>query len=476
MPDRNLIVAFEIGSSKIKGAAASVDPNGALTVLAIEEEPLIDAVRYGVIRKVEEVSNRIQSIKLKLENSPAVAPGKIKRVYVSAGGRSLRSSTFPIEKNFDEETEITDLVIRQLREQALASAAGIPDCDILAVMPRDYVVDNLPQKNPKGIFAHAIRTNVCLIHARTANNLNLKRANTERLDIDIQAPIVRQVAIAGVVLTDEERSLGCMLVDFGAETTTVSIYKNNGLLYLITIPIGSRVITRDLTNISGMENRAEEIKKTLGNIHPDETPQASYPEGLDTTEINNYIHARAGEIITNIMEQPRYAGLKLSDLRGGIVVVGCGSKLRGFNAMLRSQSGLAVRQGMPSNTIRIADHRIDPADAVDVIALLSVAARMNKPEPCVVFPEKKPEEEEIVTVRTTASTHHSGHDDDDDDDNISRIGRDMDDDLSDLEDDDDEKPERKTKPRDQKKNRSLLAKVGDKLMNLLSEDDSDDNE
>lgn len=462
MPDRNLIVAFEIGSSKIKGAVASVDPNGALTILAIEEEPLIDAVRYGVVKKVEEVSKRVQTIKQKLENCAAVAPGKIKRAFVSAGGRSLRSATLPIEKNFPEETEITDQIIRQLREQALAIGADSAEREVHAVIPRDFVVDNLPQKNPRGIFAHSIKTNICLVTARTANNLNIRRAISERLDIAIQSPIVRQIAIGGEVLTDEEMSLGCMLVDFGAETTTVSIYKSSGLVYLATIPIGSRTITRDLTNISGMENRAEEIKKTIGNINPEETSKQQI-DGLDTSEINNYIHARAGEIITNIMEQVPYAGLKLSDLRGGIIVVGGGAKLKGFKAMLRSQSGLQVRQGTPSNTIRIADHRIDPEDAVDVIALLAVAARVRKDNPCVEYPvEEKPV---ISTVEDKPADEHEEK---------SRIGSEMDSDFSDLEDDEDETPKKveKKKP-DQKRTSSLLSIVGNKLMKILSEESND---
>ena len=34
-----------------------------------------------------------------------------------------------------------------------------------------------------------------------------------------------------MILTPEEKRLGCMLVDMGAETTTVSIYKEGHLVY-----------------------------------------------------------------------------------------------------------------------------------------------------------------------------------------------------------------------------------------------------
>ena len=47
------IVAFEIGSSKIRGAIGSVDNSGVVDVIAVEEEKLTDKVRYGCIQNVD---------------------------------------------------------------------------------------------------------------------------------------------------------------------------------------------------------------------------------------------------------------------------------------------------------------------------------------------------------------------------------------------------------------------------------------
>ena len=40
--EQKYIVAIEIGSSKIKGAIGSIDETGTLTVLAVEEEKVLD--------------------------------------------------------------------------------------------------------------------------------------------------------------------------------------------------------------------------------------------------------------------------------------------------------------------------------------------------------------------------------------------------------------------------------------------------
>ena len=85
------IVAFEIGSSHIKGAVGIVEETGNINIVAVEEAPLVGCVRYGCVLNVEETGNRILEIKRKLENHATVSPLKISAAVVSLGGRSLAS-------------------------------------------------------------------------------------------------------------------------------------------------------------------------------------------------------------------------------------------------------------------------------------------------------------------------------------------------------------------------------------------------
>ena len=61
------IVALEIGSSKIKGAIGTVDASGTLSVKTVEEERLIDSVRYGCILNVLETATAIRTVLNRLE-------------------------------------------------------------------------------------------------------------------------------------------------------------------------------------------------------------------------------------------------------------------------------------------------------------------------------------------------------------------------------------------------------------------------
>lgn len=380
--DSKYIIALEIASSKIKGAAATVDSSGVLTVLAVEEEKLIDCVRYGWTRNVEEVSNRVNRIIKKLENR--LSPRKVKSVYVAIGGQSFCATPREVERRLPEESQITDSLVEQLKSDALNLAFS--DNDTVGVETREFMVDRTRVSQPVGMYGREIKARVNLISCRSTVKRNIGRAISERLGFKINDYIVRQTAEADLVLSSDEKRLGCMLVDFGAETTGVSIYKDGHLQYFVTLPLGSRNITIDIAHgMNLLEERAEEGKKAVGNAAIDGAAAHSLSDLIDATQVNNYVAARAGEIIANINEQIRYASLTSSDLPAGIIIVGCGAKLRGFNERLSQVTKLAVRTGQPSQYVRIMDGRIQPSDAVDVIATLLAATRGGAVE-CMEHP------------------------------------------------------------------------------------------
>ena len=391
MPDKKYIVAFEIGSSKIRGAVGTVDDSGTLTVVAVEQEPLNDSVRYGSIRKVPDVSDRILSITRKLEDNPAVRPGRIKGSYVPISGITLKSMNTQIVKKFDQEVEITKEIISQLKQEARQKAPA--DRDVVAVMTGGYTVDTIAQKNPVGVVGREIKADLSPVYCRPQIINNLNRVFSERLPMAINGQIPLPLAEAGLVLTDDEKNLGVMLVDFGAETTTVCIFKKETFRYLATIPMGSRNITRDLTSLNYTERQAEEIKTSRSNVSPDYVPPTGGDPSLDTTKINQIVSERAGEIIANIIAQIKYAGMKDTDLPGGIVLVGDGANLKGFMQLLASHTGLKVRRGTPLGAVKKANLQIKDTDAIDVISILRVAASFNDQKICVEFPEpvKEPE-------------------------------------------------------------------------------------
>lgn len=382
--EEKYIVALEIGSSKIKGAIGTVDPQGTLSVKSVEEEKLSDGVRYGCIRNVVETATAIRNVIERLEMRE---PGRnVTGVYVSVGGRSLMAQGIEIERRLPHEMEITGELIADMTRDALNYQ--IHERTIVGVTPKEFRVDNSPTNRAVGMFGSHVSARLNLISCRNQLVRNLNHVLDERLHLGVHDMFVRQIAEADLVLYPEEKRQGCMLVDFGAETTTVSIYKNGVLLYMVTIPMGSRNITRDITALNYLEERAEELKIDGGNALSTPEPAALPTNGLtDFGQINNYVSARAGEIIANINEQIKYAELTPDKLPAGIILVGRGSKLNGFDRRLENLTTMKVRYGSPVNRLRILDGRINATDHVDVISILAAAAKDRDVKECLSRPE-----------------------------------------------------------------------------------------
>lgn len=373
------IAAIEICSSKIVGAVGRAKADGRLDVIAVEQERTLECVRHGVIHNVEETAHRVLRILDKLQSRPGVTPRKIKAVYVGLAGQSLRNITTEIDRRLPDETEITETILNSLKTDAL-SANIDSSLEVVDAMPRVYYVNKTETKSPVGTFGNNINATYDLIVCRPLLKKNLMRVVQDKAGMDIAGIVVTPLAVADMVLSLDEKRLGCMLVDMGAETTTVSIYRQGNLHYLATLPMGSRNITNDITSLSVLEERAEEIKTTSGNAIAQPNPSTLNLNGIKLSDVSNIVVARSEELVANIIEQISYAGITDKDLPGGIIVAGGGFNLNRLNELLKLKSGLSVRRASLPNSITLEDTKAPSYETIEVISILRTGIAADKPE------------------------------------------------------------------------------------------------
>ncbi len=378
------IAAIEIGSSRIKGIVGSVDETAAITVLAIEELDSGEAVRHGRVQNTREVGNLVNEIIRRLENNPKVAPGQISAVFVAKGGRSLSSAVAEAAIKLGGEAEITLQTLERLRKEARYNLAT--DRDVLAIAPRRFVVDNSEMKKIIGVFGNNIRGEFTILTASPENLRALDRVNIESHSQPVDREyITRLLAQSEMALTDSDRELGCLFIDFGAETTTAAIFRSGTLQAALTLPMGSANITRDLmAGLSVTADSAENIKRTKGRAVV-ERLNMQVPDS-ETREIVNYVSARTGEIIANINNFMEQAGFKASELTAGAVVAGGGARLNGFLEVLEAQTKLKARNAAVDSSIKMPAGSDNASEHFDVISLVKYAAA-HSDKSCLTFPE-----------------------------------------------------------------------------------------
>lgn len=380
MSNERYVAAVEVSSSKIIVVVGKVnDDDGHVDVIATEQERGVEIVRYGIVQNLEETSMRICRILERLEHKPSIAPRTITSLFVGLSGRSLRSITTTVSQTLPTDTEISQEILDRLRAQALSTDID-SSLSVVDAIPRTYKVGKYETASPRGTVGNDITATFDIIACRPELRKNLSRTLSEKADIDIQGFLVTALSTAQVILSSEEKRQGCMLVDMGAETTTVTIYKDGHLSYFATLPMGGRNITRDITSLNVLEERAEDIKVSSGNAMPSDIQSGISLGGLKMSEVSGIIVARAEEIVANIIEQITYAELKESDLPGGIVCIGGGAKLNGILDLLANKTGLSVRRGQLPPYITISDSRAPASEVLQAISILYAGATNSKAE------------------------------------------------------------------------------------------------
>ena len=259
MAATDFIVAIELGSSKITGIAGRKNDDGSIHVLACVKENSSSFIRKGVIYNVDKTAQSLVSIKKKLENA---LKSSIAKVYVGIGGQSLRTVKNTVVRHLDEETIITQELVDAINDENIQ--VPLIDLDILDVAPQEYKIGINLQADPVGVLSNHIEGRFLNIIARNSVKKNLQKC-FEQAGIEVADYFISPLMLADAVLTDNEKRSGCALIDLGADTTTVSVYKNNLLRHLAVIPLGGNNITRDICSLKMEEEDAEILKVKHGD-------------------------------------------------------------------------------------------------------------------------------------------------------------------------------------------------------------------
>ena len=168
------------------------------------------------------------------------------------------------------------IVAIELGSSKITGIAGRKNLDgsitVLTVVKEDatqeYKVDNQYQLDPVGIKASRLEGNFLNILWRKAFYNNLNNC-FDKAGIAIGEMYLAPLALADSVLSEAEKRGGCVLVDLGADTTTVSVYYKNVLRHLAVIPLGGNNITKDIASLQMEERDAEKMKLKYGSAFTD---------------------------------------------------------------------------------------------------------------------------------------------------------------------------------------------------------------
>lgn len=456
--EKNIIVAFEFGSSVIRGVAGKKEADGSLHVLAIEQERINDSIRRGTVHNLNKTTSAITRIKDRLNERLGIF---INRAYVGIAGQSLHTVSNKVNRKMEAKEKVTQEMIDSLMDEN--RAVHYPDREVLEVAPQEYHLGIDTTTDPIGIQTDKIEGHYLNVIARNSLQENIRNCMHEA-GLEIVELLITPLELAKALLPDTDKRSGCALVDIGAETTTVAIFTKNILRHLVTIPLGGKNITTDLAKLKNMEmEEAEELKLKYGvaKMSPDkdETHRQlliSNDRKIAEEELQSITSSRYAEIVANVWNQIK-KGKWENDLLSGITLTGGAAAMKGLPEMFTQMKDLGT------NKIKLAKQllaNLQCGTSVNNSEMgfnAAIALLMSANENCTGEEPKKEIDEVIIDQPVTINEPEAVHEDP------------AADQSQENEVDNNEKPVAEPKPK--KKNGSIFTSIGTFFKKMVEEDE-----
>ena len=360
-PRINIITGLDIGSSEIKVlVAAQKEKESTVEVMSQIKVPSF-GVRRGVVVDIEKVSNIIQPLFDRVKEEVGQEIGS---VYVNINGShlfSVSSRGLVAVSRADQKISEADV------ERVLQSAKTISlssNKEILEVFPKEYIVDGEGGiKEPIGMEGGRLEAEVLILAGFSPYKKNLTQAilnsNLQALDI-----IPSSIASSSAVLLPKQKELGVAVLDIGAGTSELAVFKEDNLIHLAVFPIGSANITDDIAiGLQTDINTAEMLKIEKGSCLP---TKSSKKEKIETeTGILHFSQKGLTKIIedrvSDIFELTQKELKKIADqglLPSGLVLTGGGAKMKGIVDLAKKKLKLPCRLGKPLSFLGLEDDPI----------------------------------------------------------------------------------------------------------------------
>ena len=354
------IAAADLGSSKVALSVAKVDGDD-VQVIYYKEEPS-DGVRYSCVIHPRRVAGPLQHLILDAETELNI---KIRQIVAGLPRYEVRqeSASAQMERS-DSESLITREEVNAIKASAVDTypVENAAKEVVYGAVAQSFSADDdfvgVSETDITGVTAEVIEGHFKLFVGARKPMSNLDRLFGE-LGVTLARKYFAPDAVASAILTDTERMNGVALVEIGAGVSSLSIYRGKVLRHYSSIPFGGRVITNDIAQECGFDERlAENIKLAYGacmpgkvqslsdkilQIHDEETESF---EQVSINYLSQIITCRVREILEAVLYHIRESGYA-DKLRSGVVLTGGGAKLINLALIMKEMSGFKVRIGMP---------------------------------------------------------------------------------------------------------------------------------
>jgi cell division protein FtsA len=390
------IVGVDVGTTKVSVLIGEPNDGGTVDIVGVGSAAS-RGMRKGAVVNLDAC---VASIKQALEEAELMAGCSVERAFVGVAGphvRGLNSRGVVAIPARDHE------VTREDVQRVLAAARAVnipPDREIIHVLPQEFTVDDQDGiHDPTGMTGAKLEASVHIVTASVTATQNLVNS-VNRAGVEVEEVVLEQLAAAEAVLSQDEKDMGCGLIDIGAGTTDLVIYDRGAIRHIAVLPVGGEHVTNDIAvGLRTPVPEAERLKKKFGCalaalVNEEDTIEVPSVGGRKSRVLSRQIlceiiQPRVEELFQLIAEEFARSAFDRS-LHAGVVLTGGGSNLEGIQEIAEDALDLAVRRGEPGGAGGMAESVAAPQHATAVGLVLHGARRRQEaparsPHPLMLF-------------------------------------------------------------------------------------------
>ena len=369
-----LVAALDIGTSKTTCLIAQLEPCSAREALPRRTHAIkVMSIGYATSRgmkagAVSDFTQIEQAVRKAID--PADRCGlEIQSALLSVSGGRIRSKTY--SGSIDLAGMVSDQDITRVHAAARPNSVGAGRAT-LHCFPNSYSVGAAHGiRDPRKMLTRrlGVELDVVSIDGIVARDLMLA---LESCHVNVETIVASPYAAALSVLADDEMDLGVAVIDLGAGTTTMAVFRDGALLHAEGFALGGHHITMDLARgINVQIADAERIKVCYGLAPSDD--MVSVPHRGDDGDSSSKVVLRSAVVriikprVEEILEmiRDRLAASPFCTLpHGYVVLTGGASQLRGLPELAARILGCPVRIGRPLGIAGLTNELKGPAFAV----------------------------------------------------------------------------------------------------------------
>ena len=352
------LVAIDLGSDSVRAMAARRIAPDLFQILGVEERPQKLGnlcVEQGIISQSSNAGYVIAEVLKLLANR--IGLDELPTTFVCVGGQSMQIVAVHSRRDQARRKEISQELLDEMeRECKEKIESRNPDVAVLGLVPSFFKLDGVEQDELPGPDQRAalVEAHYIAFYGRKAIDTQLQKSFSQA-GRSIEHAFVRPECLLSTFATCDGNHVlmnGCAVLDFGAQTTSLTVYKGGQYLLNKVVPKGGYHITRMLEQQGMSFATAEVLKRKYGYAAPQyveknvrlripASPEIGGDMVIASDELAEAIEIKLKEIIAPLMDELKKIESRITTL----YITGGGSMLAGMAEYIQSQTSAKVQYG-----------------------------------------------------------------------------------------------------------------------------------